>query len=200
MDCGKVGALLCALRRERGMTQRQVAARLNVSDKAVSKWERGLGCPDVSLLRELAALFGVPVEQILEGPIAPNRQDMGNLLRTRFYVCPCCGDIVHATGKAEVACCGRRLAPLQPGPADAAHAARAEDTDGDCYLTFAHEMTKQHHISFVAYIAVDRLLLVKLYPEQEAAVLLPGVTAEKLLHGRGRKLYYYCTAHGLYML
>lgn len=200
MDCGKVGALLCRLRKERGMTQRQVAAHLNVSDKAVSKWERGQGCPDVSLLGELATLFDVQVEQILQGHMACNSRDAGNLLRTRFYVCPCCGNVIHTTGKAEVACCGRRLAVLEAKPADSRHAAAVEDSDGGCYLTFIHEMTKEHYISFVAYIASDRLLLVKLYPEQEAAVILPGARSAELLRKRGRKLYYYCSAHGLYLL
>ncbi len=200
MDCGKVGALLCALRREQGMTQRQVAARLNVSDKAVSKWERGMGCPDVNLLGELGALFGVNIEQILEGEIAQNRRDTGNMLRTRFYVCPCCGNVMHTTGKADITCCGRRLTALEPKPADAAHMAAATDTDGGCYITFAHEMTKQHFISFVACIANDRLLLVKLYPEQEAAVILPGERSALLLRRQGHRLYYCCSAHGLYRL
>ena len=57
MDNGKLGAVLRALRRELGLTQRQAAERLGVTDKAVSKWERGLGCPDVSLLPQLSQLY-----------------------------------------------------------------------------------------------------------------------------------------------
>ena len=61
MDNGKIGELIHRLRRERGLTQLQLAERLGVSDKAVSKWERGLGCPDVSLLPALSEAFGVDV-------------------------------------------------------------------------------------------------------------------------------------------
>ena len=65
MDCGKVGALIGRLRRERGLTQRELAGRLLVSDKAVSKWERGAGCPDVSLLAPLAEELGVDLAALL---------------------------------------------------------------------------------------------------------------------------------------
>ena len=55
MDCEKIGKLIRSLRRERGLTQLGLAEQMHISDKAVSKWERGLGCPDVSLLPELSA-------------------------------------------------------------------------------------------------------------------------------------------------
>lgn len=58
MDCEKIGGLIGRIRRERGMTQREMARRLDVTDKAVSKWERGLGCPDVSLLTGLTEALG----------------------------------------------------------------------------------------------------------------------------------------------
>jgi DNA-binding XRE family transcriptional regulator/desulfoferrodoxin (superoxide reductase-like protein) len=200
MDCGKVGALLLRLRGEKSMTQKQVADHLNMSDKTVSKWERGLGCPDVNVLGELSALFGVNIEQILAGDIRLNRQESGNLARVRFYDCPFCGNVIHATGNPEISCCGRKLPPLTAKPADEAHAAAVEDSDGAYYVTFAHEMRKEHYISFVAYVANDRLLLVKLYPEQDAAVILPKMGAGGLLRKNSRRLYYYCTEHGLFTL
>ena len=200
MDCGKVGALLLRLRKEKSMTQKQVAERLNLSDKTISKWERGLGCPDVSLLGELSALFAVNIEQLLDGNIRPNAQEAGNLMRTKFYGCPCCGNVIHATGNAEISCCGRKLPPLAAKPADDAHAATVEETDGAYYVTFAHEMRKEHHIAFVAYMANDRLLFVKLYPEQDAAVILPRMGAGGLLRKNSRRLYYYCSRHGLFAL
>ena len=54
MDCGKVGELIAQVRKERGLTQAALAERLGVTGKAVSKWQRGAGCPDVSLLAQLA--------------------------------------------------------------------------------------------------------------------------------------------------
>lgn len=72
MDCSKVGNLIRALRNEKAMTQRQLADAMNISDKTISKWERGLGCPDVSLLPELSSLLGVDIEKILSGELNPN--------------------------------------------------------------------------------------------------------------------------------
>jgi DNA-binding XRE family transcriptional regulator/desulfoferrodoxin (superoxide reductase-like protein) len=200
MDCGKVGALLYSLRTEMGMTQQQVADRLNISNKTISKWERGLGCPDVSLLGELSGLFQVNIEKILNGSMETNGLEAGNLRHIKFYVCPVCGNIVNNTGNAEISCCGRRLTALTAKPADDAHAASVEETDGATYVTFQHEMSKEHFISFVALIRNDRLLFIKLYPEQEASVILPDTTAAMLRRKRGGGLYYYCTRHGLYQL
>lgn len=61
-----MGEIISTLRKERGMTQRELAEKLNVTDKAVSKWERGLSCPDVSSLPKLAEVLGVPVETLLD--------------------------------------------------------------------------------------------------------------------------------------
>ena len=200
MDCGKVGALLLRLRNEKGMTQKQVADHLNLSDKTISKWERGSGCPDVSLLKELSELFAVNIEQLLAGDMQPNERDTGNLTRIKFYVCPNCASVMQAMGNAEISCCGRKLTPLTPKPADAAHTATVQDSDGAFYITFDHEMHKQHHLTFVAYVANDRLLFIKLYPEQEAAVIVPKMAGRALLRKNSRMLYYCCSQHGLYVL
>ena len=61
MDQNKTGALIRSLRIKNELTQKQLAERLNVSDKAVSKWECGNGCPDISMLTELADIFGTDV-------------------------------------------------------------------------------------------------------------------------------------------
>ena len=200
MDCGKVGALLLRLRKEKCMTQKQVADSLNLSDKTISKWERGLGCPDVSVLGELSQLFGVNIEQILDGSIRINAPEAGNLRHLRLYVCPTCGNVLTATGNAEVACCGRRLPPLVPQPADEAHAPAVEDTDGQYYLRIRHEMQKSHYISFVAYVVNERLVFVKLYPEQDAAAYLPRLAPGILQRKANKKLYYYCSMHGLFVV
>jgi DNA-binding XRE family transcriptional regulator/desulfoferrodoxin (superoxide reductase-like protein) len=200
MDCTKVGILLKALRNEKEMTQKQVADRMHISDKTISKWERGLGCPDVSLLRELSELFGVNIEKILIGELELNDMETGNLKKTKFYVCPNCGNVISTTGEAQLSCCGRKLAPLVAKPADEKHTAIVEDDDGEYYITFDHEMSKDHFLSFVAYVSTDRTMFVRLYPEQTAAVRLPIMSGGKLGKKYGSKLYYYCSKEGLWVL
>ena len=192
MDYNKVGRLIYDLRKEKGMTQKELAELLNLSDRTVSKWERGNGCPDVSLLGELSNVLGVPVDQLLTGELEANTADGGNMKRTRFYVCPNCGNVLCATGAAEISCCGRKLEALTTVPADAAHDLKIETIDDELYLTLDHEMTKQHYITFVAYVSYDRMILVKLYPEQEAEVRFPRL--------RGGEFYVCCSEHGLYRI
>lgn len=67
LDKAAFGSFLAQLRREKGMTQRELAADLYVSDKAVSKWERGLSVPDISLLVPLAEILNVTVAELLQG-------------------------------------------------------------------------------------------------------------------------------------
>lgn len=191
MDCSKVGNLIYRLRRENNMTQKQLADTMNISDKTISKWERGLGCPDVSLLGELSDILGVNIEKLLSGDLAPNPVDGGNMNKIRFYVCPDCGNVLTGTGEAEISCCGRRLMPLEARKVDEAHDLTAEVVEEDYYITFSHEMSKTHYISFAAYVTTDKLLLIKLYPEQEAAIRFPRLY--------GGRLYYYCSKHGLYV-
>lgn len=200
MDCNKVGNLLKALRKEKVMTQKQVAERMHLSDKTISKWERGLGCPDVSLLGELSQLFEVNIEKILLGDLELNDMETGNLKRIKFYVCPNCGNVISTTGDAELSCCGRKLAPLVAKPADEKHRVTIQDDDGEYYITFDHEMTKAHFISFVAYVSSDRSLFVRLYPEQPAALRLPKMSGGRLGKKFGSKLYYYCSKDGLWVL
>ena len=191
MDCSKVGGLIYRLRKEQRMTQRQLAEAMHISDKTISKWERGFGCPDVSLLRSLSEILGVNIEKLLLGDLSPNDIDGGNMKKLKFYICPTCGNLLTATGEAEISCCGRKLAPLTPKPAEGAHSLTVETVDDENYITFTHEMTKEHYISFVAYVAYDRVLLVKLYPEQGGEVRMPK------LHGG--KLYFGCSRHGLWV-
>lgn len=67
MDYKRIGETILELRKKQGYTQSELAFKLNVSDKAVSKWERGLGLPDISILSTLAMVLDSDVEQILEG-------------------------------------------------------------------------------------------------------------------------------------
>lgn len=200
LDYNKVGKLIYQLRKEQGMTQKQLAERMNISDKAISKWERGLGCPDVSLLNDLADIFHINVEKLLEGELEPNSVDTGNFKRIKFYACPACKNIINNSGNADISCCGRRLSPMIAKPADQMHMADIEDAGGEYYITFSHEMSKSHYISFVAYVTTDRVLLVKLYPEQTASVRLPKISGGRLGNKNGAKIYYYCSRHGLWVL
>ncbi len=191
MDCSKVGNLIYRLRRENDMTQKQLANAMNISDKTISKWERGLGCPDVSLLGELSAILGVNIEKILLGDLSPNPTDGGNMNKIKFYVCPDCGNILNGTGEAEISCCGRRLMPMEAKKADEAHSLTTEVVEEDYYITFTHEMSKAHFLSFAAYVTSDKMLFIKLYPEQEAAIRFPRLY--------GGRLYYYCSRDGLFV-
>ena len=200
LDCNKVGTLLYRLRKEKGMTQKQIAERLNISDKAISKWERGLGCPDVSLLGELSNIYEINIEKLLAGDLQPNNIEMGNLKRLKFYVCSNCGNIINNTGDAEISCCGRKLSPLVAKIPDELHLATVEDSEGEYYITFDHEMSKAHFISFVAYATIDKVMLVKLYPEQTASVRLSKMNGGALNQKYGGILYYYCRRHGLWVI
>ena len=192
MNNQEIGALLNRLRREKNMTQRQVAEALHVSEQAVSKWERGLGCPDVSLLAPLAGLFGVRMERLLAGDLDPNASDGGNMKRLQFYVCPDCGNIFTATsGGGDLSCCGRRLEPLKARPVDADHAVTVEEIEEDWYVTFSHPMEKDHFFRFAACATTDRVLPVRLYPEQG------GEFRNAQLRGGG-KLYLCCSRDGLF--
>ena len=191
MDSREIGILLSRLRAERNMTQREVAERLSVSPQAVSKWERGKGCPDISLLPELSQTFGVSLARLLEGDLAPQQKESGNMKRVKFYVCPDCGNILTAAGGGELHCCGRRLEALKPQKADGEHTARVECIEEDWYITFDHPMRKDHFFRFAAYVTMDRVLMVRLYPEQGGEVRFPQIRG-------GGKLYFCCSQDGLF--
>ena len=135
MDQIKTGLLIRALRNSAGMTQKQLAERLCVSDKAVSKWECGKGSPDISLLPELAALFGTDMQTLLSGEMEKNESEKGNMKKIKFYVCGECGNIVTATSEAAVNCCGKKLVPLEPARAGVAEMLNLEEIDGELYVS-----------------------------------------------------------------
>ena len=113
MDCQKVGKLILSLRKEKNMTQKKLADEIGISDKTISKWERGLGCPDVSLLSTLSQVLGVNIEKILAGELNINETDGGNMKKIKFYVCPNCNNIINDMGEGEISCCGRHLNSLE---------------------------------------------------------------------------------------
>ena len=132
-----------------------------MSSKAVSKWETAKGLPDISLIEPLANALSVSVMELMTGDTVINKNISSNILRSKFYVCPVCNNIVRSVGDAVISCHG----------------------------TINHDMTKEHYISFVAYLTSDRVQFVKFYPEGNAETRLN-------IRGSGN-LYIYCNKHGL---
>ena len=189
MDHYITGATVRSLREEKNMTQAELAAQLGVSGKAVSKWETGKGLPDVTLLQPLAAALGVSVIELMSGEPIINRNVSGNMLRTKFYVCPVCGNVLHSLGEALVSCCGIVLPPCEAEEPDEDHTLSMTAVEDETFLQFSHPMEKSHFLSFAAFVTSDRLQLVKFYPEGNAETRMQ-------LRGRGI-LYWYCNRHGL---
>ena len=190
MNSYVTGAAIKELREMRNLTQAALAERIGVSSKTVSKWETGKGLPDISLLQPLAQALGISVIELMNGQPIINRNISANMLRCKFYVCPLCGNILHSTGNAVVSCCGITLPPLEAEEADEDHTVAVENVEDEQFVTVRHPMTKEHFISFVAYVTSDRIQLVKLYPEGNAETRLQ-------LRGCGY-LYYCCNRHGLF--
>lgn len=165
MDCAKLGGLIRSLRREKGMTQQQLAERMNLSGKTISKWETGRGCPDVTLLAELSSLLGADLAQLLGGELTPNERSSGNMKNTRYYICPVCGSISLSTGNAQLSCCGRNLEPLQMRKALPAEQLQAEIVEDEWFISSDHPMEKNNYIPFVAFQTGEKVELVKQYPE-----------------------------------
>lgn len=189
MNAIEMGQRIRELRTEQKLTQAELAKRLNVSDKAVSKWERGQGCPDVAILPYLTEVLGADAAGLLS-PKKANPPVSGNLLKTRFFVCPVCGNILTGTTDASVCCCGKRLSPVAAKRADEAEKLRVERIESEWYVSSDHAMTKSHYISFLAFLTGDTVILKKLYPEWSMEARIPT-----LRHG---KLVWYCTEHGLF--
>ncbi len=184
------GETIKALREKRHLTQKQVADRVLVSDKTISKWETGRGLPDITLLEPLARALGTSVAELLSGRCIENRNRAANLLRGSFYVCPLCGNVLFSVGQGAYSCCGITLPPQEAEPEDEAHRFRVEAVEGDLYVTLDHPMEREHYLSLIAYGTQDQLLLRKLYPEQNGEARFPRI-------GSG-VLYAYCNRHGLY--
>lgn len=189
MDHIKTGKLIRYLRTRSGLTQKQLAERINVSDKAVSKWECGNGCPDISLLSELSDIFGTDIQILLSGEINRKETEKGDMKKLRFYVCKDCGNTITSTGEASVICCGNRLTALEPVKADESRMLGSEDIGGEWYISSNHEMTKEHYILFIAFVTDSSFTMFRQYPEWDININLP-------VHREGR-LVWYCRRCGL---
>lgn len=189
MDTYVTGATIKKLREEKGITQLQLAEIIGVTAKAVSKWETAKGLPDISLVEPLSEALGVSVMELMKGETVINRNVSSNMLFTKFYVCPVCGNVIHSVGAAVVSCCGIALPPLEAEETDDGHLISIENVEDEKFITVSHEMTKSHYISFIAYVNSDKVHFVKLYPEGNAETRIRFC-------GRGY-LYIYCNRHGL---
>lgn len=189
MDSFKIGAIIRREREKRGLTQAALAEKLGVSSKAVSKWETACGLPDISLIEPLAKALSVSVAELMSGQTVVNKNASSNLLRSKFYVCPICGNIIRTVGDAVISCCGTLLPPLEAEDPDDAHKVTFTRVEDECFLQIQHEMTKEHYISFAAYLTCDKAELIKFYPEGNA---------ETRIRKRGNGfLFIYCNRHGL---
>ena len=190
MNTYVTGSTIKQLREKRNLTQAELAEMLGVSSKTISKWETAKGLPDISLLQPLAQALGISLIELMNGEHITNKNISANMLRSKFYVCPICGNVIHSMGNAVMSCCGITLPPLEADEADDDHLITVERVEDEHFLSIHHSMTKQHFISFAAYVTSDRLQMVKFYPEGNAETRLQ-------LRGRGY-LYYYCNRHGLF--
>lgn len=190
MDQVKTGMLIRTLRLRHGYTQLGLANAIGVSDKAVSKWERGYGAPDISLLPELSKALAVDMEALLKGDLEEAMKCNDNIKKTRFYICPDCGNLMTSMDDTAIVCCGKKLSSLVPSKVDDAHVLDIERSDGGLFITTSHEMTKDHYISFVAFLTDDTMIVKKLYPEWNLQVRLPFFA-----HGT---LLWFCNRDGLF--
>lgn len=190
MDQYVTGNTIKSLREKNKMTQIQLADKLGVSDKTVSKWETGKGYPDITLLEPIAEALQVSVTELISGNTIQNANVSANMLRSKFYVCPVCGNVIHSMGEAVIQCHGIVLNALEAEPADEHHKITVERVEDEYFVTVGHPMTKDHYISFLAAASSDSMQNVKLYPEwnAEARFKIKGV----------EKIFFYCNRDGLY--
>ena len=186
------GAVIKELREKYHLTQAQLAQKLSVSDKTVSKWETAKGYPDISLLESIAKVFSISIAELISGNAVSNVNVSANVLRSKFYVCPLCGNVIHSMGEAVIQCHGIMLKPCQAEETDESHMVFIERMEDEYYIRVEHDMTKQHYISFVAGVSSDKIQMVKLYPEgnAEARIKINGV----------RKILFYCNKDGLFSI
>ena len=192
MDKYVTGAVIRKLRENKKMTQEELAEKVFVSSKAVSKWETGQGFPYVNLIEPLAKALDISVIELLSGEDIRNLNRSSNMTKGRFYVCPVCGNVIQTTGEAVVSCCGITLPPLEPEISDTEHGINVEIVEDEYYVTVDHPMEKDHYISFIAAVSDGGVQFTKLYPEgnAEARVRISCV----------KKIYAYCNRHGLFMV
>ena len=186
------GEVIRRLREGKGLTQEELAERIHVGGKAVSKWETGKGFPDVSLLEPLAQALGISVIELFSGDAVQNRNKAANMARSRMYVCPVCGNVILSAGEAVVSCCGITLPPQEAEAPDGEHNAEITVVEDEYFVSVRHPMTREHFISFLCALSDQGIQMVKLYPE--------GNAEARFKISRVQRLYAYCNRHGLFQI
>ena len=189
MNSYVTGTTIKKLREAKGITQNELAEKIGVTSKAVSKWETSKGLPDITLIEPLSKILGISVVELMSGDTIINKNTSSNMLLSKFYVCPVCGNIIHTTGESLISCCGIVLPSLDAEEIDESHRVIIENVEDEKFISVNHEMSKSHYISFIAYVTLDKINLVKFYPESNAETRMQ-------FRGRGY-LYIYCNKHGL---
>lgn len=184
------GKTIKNLREKRGLTQLDLAELLNVSDKAISKWETGKGYPDITLIEPIAKALNISIIELLSGETITNQNRSSNMRNIKLYVCPICGNVISSIGEAMISCCGVTLPPLEAEEIGEEHRINIENVEDEYYVTINHEMSKSHYISFIASVSDNGINIIKMYPESNAQA--------RLKKGRVKWLYYYCNQHGLF--
>ena len=190
MNSYVTGYMIKNLREEKHLTQAELADRLFVSEKTVSKWETGRGYPDISIIGDLANALGVSVIELMTGEQVRNLNRSADMRRIKFYVCPICGNIITAAGDAVISCCGVTLPALEAETPDEAHSAVISEVEDEYFFELGHEMSRSHYISFAASVADNKIEIIKFYPEGNAECRFPKRNT--------RYIYYYCNRHGLF--
>ena len=152
----------------------------------------GKGYPDISLLQPLAKALDLSVIELLSGEDVRNRNLSSDMMKSRFYVCPVCGNVIRSVGDAVVSCCGITLPPLEAEEPDPAHAIRTEIDEDEYYVTVDHPMTRDHYISFLAAVSDQGVQFIKLYPEWSAEA--------RFKIDRVQEIYAFCNRHGQFRL
>lgn len=186
------GKTIKALREKRKITQRELAERISVSDKTISKWETGRGLPDVAVLEELAKALGTSLTELLTGDLRENENQAANMKKVHFFVCPICGNVITSVGQGAFSCCGVTLLEAEPEKCEGNHLICLADVDNEYFVTMNHPMEKKHYVSFLAYVTAESCEVIKLYPEQNISVRF-----RKKGHGI---LYAYCNRHGMFQM
>ena len=145
MNLYVTGNTIRQLREQKKMTQAELADKIDVSSKTISKWETAKGLPDISLLEPLSAALGVSVMELMKGDAVINQNRSANLLRSNLYVCPICGNVIHTLGDTVISCCGVSLPALEAEAPDEHHEIQIEPVEDEHFITVHHPMTKSHY-------------------------------------------------------
>lgn len=181
MNAEKTGSLIRSLRIKKGLTQKELAHMICVTDKAVCKWEKGRGCPNITLISQLSKVLEVDIQSILQGYLDKNKKIGENMNHLKFYKCPTCGNLVTSIKSVELSCCGNKLSPVSAQTrSEPEYQPIIQEFDGQYSIKFNHPMTKSNYISQVIVVRYDQIMTVNLYAESEAIITIPQVRGIRL--------------------